>query len=209
MSPAVFSQRSGRSQRRSGRLAESISKEYNDVADTSRSDFLGSTVSGWRLDNHILYSMLHWSVRPSQNGQRHSPFRPLERVLPLWTRRRKAPHEPESYVHERRGIEGEGVDDIAPFGSDGRFDCATSTATWIKAYVGMHTVEYSGVFLSSGNLRGLVSQWRYRWPWIWPHSLASASADICRKIEQRFGVQTGLDRLRIGGDNAGSTFHIE
>jgi hypothetical protein len=43
-------------------------------------------------------------------------------------------------------IEGEGVDDIALFAIDGGFDCATSPANWIKAYVGMHRVEYSGVY---------------------------------------------------------------
>ena len=43
-------------------------------------------------------------------------------------------------------IEGEGVDDIAPFAIEGRFDYATSEANWTKAYVGMHTVEYFGVY---------------------------------------------------------------
>jgi hypothetical protein len=42
-------------------------------------------------------------------------------------------------------IEGEG--DIAPFAIDGRFDGATSTANWTKAYVGMHSVEYFGVIV--------------------------------------------------------------
>ena len=43
-------------------------------------------------------------------------------------------------------IHGEGIDDIAPFVIEGRFDCVMSAARWTKAYVGMHSVEYSGFY---------------------------------------------------------------
>ena len=43
-------------------------------------------------------------------------------------------------------IHVEGIDDIAPFVIQGRFDCVMSAARWTKAYVGMHSVEYSGFY---------------------------------------------------------------
>ena len=43
-------------------------------------------------------------------------------------------------------IEGEGIDDIARFLIDGSFDHVISGARWLKRYVGMHTVAYSGLY---------------------------------------------------------------
>ena len=59
-------------------------------------------------------------------------------------------------------IDGDGVDDIAPFVITGRFDVATSAACWTKAYVRMHTVKYSGVggagkWVHSGRQKGASS----------------------------------------------------
>jgi hypothetical protein len=71
-------------------------------------------------------------------------------------------------------IEGEGADDIARFAIDGRFDCEASTATWTKAYVSMHTVEYSGIYCQ----RTICGDWYLGGAtggfWIWPHSLAES-----------------------------------
>lgn len=67
-------------------------------------------------------------------------------------------------------IDGDGVDDIAPFVITGRFDVATSAASWTKAYVGMHTVEYSGLYCR----RAICGDWTLMGHsggfWIWPES---------------------------------------
>jgi hypothetical protein len=44
-------------------------------------------------------------------------------------------------------IDDAGLYDIALFLIRGRFDVATNAAYWIKAYVGMHTVDYFGAVL--------------------------------------------------------------
>jgi hypothetical protein len=79
-------------------------------------------------------------------------------------------------------IRGEGVDDIAPFHIDGLFDGPTSEAKWTKAYAGMHTVEYSGIYSQRaicGNwtLIGLTGGF-----WIWPDVLAQ-SDETAAQIE--------------------------
>jgi hypothetical protein len=71
-------------------------------------------------------------------------------------------------------IRGEGVDDIAPFMIDGWFDGATSKASWIKGYIGMHRVEYSGVYsqrqiCGDWTLAGLTGGF-----WIWPGAVAES-----------------------------------
>jgi hypothetical protein len=82
-------------------------------------------------------------------------------------------------------IEGEGVDDIAAFVIDGRFDYATSEVHWTKAYVGMHSVDYSGFYCQrticgDWTLLGLTGGF-----WIWPHSLAQSEfAEEQNEIEQ-------------------------
>lgn len=43
-------------------------------------------------------------------------------------------------------IEGEGMDDVAPFVISGRFEKAASHANWTKTYLGMHKVEYAGIY---------------------------------------------------------------
>ena len=67
-------------------------------------------------------------------------------------------------------IEGEGVDDIAPFVISGGFDVATGVASWTKAYIGMHRVEYSGVYCQ----RAICGDWTLvrltGGFWIWPCS---------------------------------------
>jgi hypothetical protein len=68
-------------------------------------------------------------------------------------------------------IHGEGLDDVAPFTIDGVFDAATSAANWTKAYVGLHTVVYSGIY----SHRSICGDWSIGHVtggfWIWPGAL--------------------------------------
>jgi hypothetical protein len=68
-------------------------------------------------------------------------------------------------------IHGEGIDDIAPFVIEGRFEGATSATRWTKAYVGMHSVEYSGFYCQ----RVICGDWTLDRAtggfWIWPSNL--------------------------------------
>lgn len=67
-------------------------------------------------------------------------------------------------------IDGDGVDDVAPFVITGQFDMATSVASWTKAYVGMHRVEYLGLYCR----RAICGDWTLMSHsggfWIWPES---------------------------------------
>jgi hypothetical protein len=67
-------------------------------------------------------------------------------------------------------IDGEGLDDIAPFLIRGGFDVGTKRAFWTKQYVGMHTVEYSGLYCQ----RAICGDWAIMGDtggfWIWPES---------------------------------------
>jgi ABC-type taurine transport system substrate-binding protein len=71
-------------------------------------------------------------------------------------------------------LDGDGIDDIAPFIITGHFDCATSQARWLKAYRGMHTVQYTGAYCPPsicgdwilGDIAGGF--------WIWPSSLSES-----------------------------------
>ena len=71
-------------------------------------------------------------------------------------------------------IDGEGIDDIAPFAITGRFDGATSQASWLKAYRGMHTVQYSGTYCQPS----ICGDWTLGHFaggfWIWPSSLSES-----------------------------------
>jgi hypothetical protein len=82
-------------------------------------------------------------------------------------------------------IEGLGSDDVAPFHIRGVFDGATNQATWIKAYVGMHHVDYCGLY----DRRSICGDWTVARSsggfWIWPESLShgeSETADV--ELEQ-------------------------
>lgn len=87
-------------------------------------------------------------------------------------------------------ISGEGFDDIAPFVIGGSFDSGTSTAAWTKAYVGMHTVDYAGVY----SQRAICGDWTLP-PltggfWIWPGSMtepafAEAQSEVELPLEVR------------------------
>lgn len=71
-------------------------------------------------------------------------------------------------------IRGKGVDDIAPFHIDGSFDGPTGKTKWTKAYVGQHTVEYSGIYshraiCGDWTLIGLTGGF-----WIWPDVLGQS-----------------------------------
>ena len=43
-------------------------------------------------------------------------------------------------------IEGDGIDDIGMFHVSGVFNAATREGEWLKAYAGMHSVDYRGVY---------------------------------------------------------------
>ena len=65
-------------------------------------------------------------------------------------------------------MDGDGVDDIAPFIISGVFDGSSLEAIFTKTYIGMHSVEYRGVYdlksiSGAWTLRGLTGDFR-----IWP-----------------------------------------
>ena len=68
-------------------------------------------------------------------------------------------------------IHGEGIDDIAEFIITGFFDIRTNQASWTKAYIGMHRVEYRGLY----DGRSICGEWTIVAPgggfWIWPSGL--------------------------------------
>jgi hypothetical protein len=73
-------------------------------------------------------------------------------------------------------IRGDGIDDIAPFQIDGHFDLTTSRATWTKAYLGMHQVDYSGIY----SHRSICGDWTLGPAtggfWIWPGTLGESES---------------------------------
>jgi hypothetical protein len=82
-------------------------------------------------------------------------------------------------------IDGEGIDDIAPFVINGRFVSVTSEAHWTKAYVGMHSVEYFGFY----SPRTICGDWTLGSLtggfWIWPASLLESEiAEEEKEFEQ-------------------------
>ena len=68
-------------------------------------------------------------------------------------------------------IQGEGIDNIAEFVITGFFDVETNQASWTKAYVGMHRVEYRGLY----DGRSICGEWNLFGGsggfWIWPSAL--------------------------------------
>jgi hypothetical protein len=74
-------------------------------------------------------------------------------------------------------IHGEGVDDIARFVIEGRFDGVMSVARWTKAYVGMHIVEYSGIYCQ----RAICGDWTLGRAtggfWIWLDHLENSAEE--------------------------------
>jgi hypothetical protein len=79
-------------------------------------------------------------------------------------------------------IRGQGVDDIAPFVIDGLFNGATSEANWVKAYVRMHRVRYSGIY----SQRAICGDWTLIQLtggfWIWPEVVAQ-SEEVAAQTE--------------------------
>jgi len=53
-------------------------------------------------------------------------------------------------------IDGDGVDDVGDFLVHGVFEPNTLKATWTKAYVGMHSVEYRGIY----DHKRITGSWR-------------------------------------------------
>jgi hypothetical protein len=88
-----------------------------------------------------------------------------------------------------RAIDGDGVDDIATFVITGRFDVVTTAACWTKAYVGMHTVEYSGLYCR----RAICGDWTL------PESATA---------EQQEGVMAAMRQLENEVTLIGASAHI-
>src|SRR5215471_16833122 len=68
-------------------------------------------------------------------------------------------------------MHGEGIDDIAEFIITGFFDIKTNQASWAKAYIGMHSVEYRGLYDGRsicGDWSLIVGSGAF---WIWPSGL--------------------------------------
>ncbi|HKV41236.1 MAG TPA: hypothetical protein VJX67_18670 [Blastocatellia bacterium] len=89
------------------------------------------------------------------------------------------------------GIEGNGIDDIGRFVIDGSFDSATAGASWLKAYLGMHTVNYSGIYCArticgDWTLHGVIGGF-----WIWPSAIGEQElAQVADEVELRLGLVT-------------------
>jgi hypothetical protein len=86
------------------------------------------------------------------------------------------------------GIAGEGVDDVARFTVAGRFDLATGAASWIKAYIGAHQVQYAGIYSN----RSICGDWTLQGLkggfWIWPSTEGQCeSAAEREEIEHLIG----------------------
>ena len=80
-------------------------------------------------------------------------------------------------------IDGDGVDDVAHFLIHGVFDPTTLEASWTKAYISLHSVEYHGVY----DHKSIVGTWTLEFATgefrIWPGALdrgeeEAAHADI-------------------------------
>jgi len=74
-------------------------------------------------------------------------------------------------------IAGDGIDDIAPFKIDGVFESGSNKADWTKAYIGMHSVEYQGLY----DGRTICGNWTLGIGsggfWIWPSALEEAEGE--------------------------------
>jgi hypothetical protein len=78
-------------------------------------------------------------------------------------------------------IDGDGVDDVATFVITGRFVVPTGAASWTKAYVGMHRVEYSGLYCRNAICGDWTLMGQSGGFWIWPESetqLEEAAEDV-------------------------------
>ncbi len=88
-------------------------------------------------------------------------------------------------------IDGEGIDDIAPFVINGQFDCATSRARWTKQYIALHRVEYSGIYCA----RTICGDWTLGRGtggfWIWPASLSESDV-----VEEQREIELPLELIR-------------
>jgi hypothetical protein len=74
-------------------------------------------------------------------------------------------------------ISGDGIDDIAPFTIDGFFEFGINKASWTKSYIGMHSVEYHGLYdgrTICGNWTLGIGSGAF---WIWPSALQDAEGE--------------------------------
>ena len=77
-------------------------------------------------------------------------------------------------------ISGEGIDDVAPFTVSGAFYGPTNQASWTKSYIGMHSVEYRGVY----DRLSICGDWNLPPStggfWIWPSTLEEG--DVLQEV---------------------------
>jgi hypothetical protein len=80
-------------------------------------------------------------------------------------------------------IWGEGIDDVAPFTISGTWHIPTNEATWTKSYLGMHSVEYRGLY----DRRSICGTWTLMALtggfWIWPSALGEHE-ELREEVEQ-------------------------
>ena len=69
-------------------------------------------------------------------------------------------------------IKGEGTDYVGPWVSHGTYDVETGTCSWVKQYIGQHTVTYAGKIGENG----IMGEWQISFltgPFhIWPRNMS-------------------------------------
>ena len=56
---------------------------------------------------------------------------------------------------ENGRIKGEGTDYVGPWTASGSYDVDSGVASWVKVYLGKHTVEYRGQITD----KGILGEW--------------------------------------------------
>jgi len=69
-------------------------------------------------------------------------------------------------------IKGEGTDYVGPWVASGEYDLVTGICSWVKQYLGKHTVTYSGMISD----KGIMGQWNISFMTgefhIWPKGMS-------------------------------------
>lgn len=93
-------------------------------------------------------------------------------------------------------ISGNGKDPIGEFTITGTFDTTTGKCSWVKQYVGQHSVEYTG----EARERGIIGQWRISgmpkfWSgpfFIWPRAFGNLESAF-EKAFVEYELASSLD----------------
>ncbi len=94
-------------------------------------------------------------------------------------------------------ISGEGTDYVGPWHVTGTCDIATARCSWVKQYLGKHSVSYEGSFSEQG-IRGF---WNIRGCWDGPfHIWPSGRTDLAtRYLQEEMNGDAGKNPAP-GGD---------